>query len=132
MLVSVEVKYIDSFSAKPLDPQRYRHHLDAVGLTPEATQQIVAAGGSQFLRSVLLTESVRRSGLRKGPGVDQCLSVVLARDEDGAADKVVQIISDLAAGAQVARWSHAQLLTVAAQRPGLADWAHRMRRRYVP
>lgn len=132
LLVSVEVKYIDSFSAKALDPKRYKQHLEAIGLSLEATQAVVAGGGSQFLRSVLLTESVRRSGLRKGPGVDGCVSVVLAREDDGSADKVFRLIDGLASGVQVARWSHARLLTVAAGHPELADWAHRMRCRYVP
>lgn len=129
-LVSVEVKYVDSFSAKPLDPERYRDHLDALGLNSTTTQTIVAAGGSQFLRSVLLTESVRRRGLRNDGGTDRCLSVVLARSDDTAADLAVQLVGEAAPAVAVARWSHGDLLAAAGHQPELADWAERMRRRY--
>lgn len=132
LLVSVEVKYVDSFSPTPLQPDRYREHVDAIGLTPETTQAIVANGASQFLRSVLLTESIRRSGLRGELTLDRALSVVLAREDDPAATDAVRMISVALPDVRLARWSHAQFLEVAAGcGPGLAEWARQMGRRYV-
>jgi hypothetical protein len=82
LLVSIEVKYTDSFSPKKMTWERYGAHLQAAGLHESAMQDIVQAGGSQFLRSVLLTNSLRRCGVRRPPGVGQVLAVVLARGDD--------------------------------------------------
>ena len=93
-LVSVEVKYVDSFSPAPLEPERYADHLSATGIGDEAVSAIVGAGASQFLRSVLLTESVRRHGLSREATLDRALSVVLARDDDPAADSAVRLLQE--------------------------------------
>lgn len=131
-LVSVEVKYVDSFSPAPLDPGRYRGHLDATGIGQEAATAILEAKSSQFLRSVLLTESVRRSGIRGEARLDRALSVVLAREDDTSADDAVRVLREQAPQVRTARWSHSAFLTAAARRPELAEWARQMRRRYVP
>jgi hypothetical protein len=68
LLVSIETKYVDNFSRAPLKRALYQEHLEALGLDADATAAIVRAGGSQFLRSALLTASVYRRGLRDRPG----------------------------------------------------------------
>jgi hypothetical protein len=131
-LISVEVKYVDSFSAAKLDPVRYARHLSAAGLDARAASRIVAAGGSQFLRSVLLTESVRRKGVRGEASLEHSLSVVLGRHDDPAADRVVRAVEEQAPHLGTTRWSHRDVLDIAEQQPELAEWARQMRRRYVP
>jgi hypothetical protein len=131
-LISVEVKYVDSFSAAKLDPVRYAEHLSSAGLDARAALAIVEAGGSQFLRSVLLTESVRRRGLRGETALERALSVVLARHDDPTADRVVQALQRRTPHLGTARWSHRDVLDIARQQPELAEWARQMRRRYVP
>jgi hypothetical protein len=130
-LVSVEVKYVDSFSSAPLVPKWYADHLAATGIGDEAVSAIVRARASQFLRSVLLTESVRRFGLRGETRLDRALSVVLARDDDPAADRAVQLLQEHAPHAATARWTHTGLLAAAGQHPALAEWARQMMRRYT-
>ena len=131
-LLSVEVKYVDSFSPSPLEPKWYADHLSASGIDEEAVSAIVDAGASQFLRSVLLTESVRRHGLRGETGIDRALSVVLARDDDPAADNAVRVLQEHVPRVATARWGHTALLTAAGRRAELAEWARQMLRRYTP
>ncbi|MGD9525536.1 MAG: hypothetical protein AB7V44_01975 [Pseudonocardia sp.] len=131
-LVSVEVKYVDSFSPARLDPTDYAEHLAATGIGTDAASAIVAAGGSQFLRSVLLTESVRRTGIRGESRLDRALSVVLARADDPTAERAVHVLQKQAPAVATARWSHDELFAAAGRQDGLAEWARRMNRRYVP
>ncbi len=130
-LVSIEVKYVDSFSAAPLVPSRYARHLAATGIGPGAVSTIVGAGGSQFLRSVLLTESVRRTGIRGETRLDHALSVVLARADDLTADAAVRVVSKQAPQVRTARWSHSDLLQAAGRHSKLAEWVRQMQRRYL-
>lgn len=131
LLVSVEVKYVDSFSPAVLELGRYHDHLTAIGLDDAATAAIVASGASQFLRSVLLTESVRRAGLRGESSIEHSLAAVLGREDDRTADSAVDVVARHAPHVQVARWSHTQLFTAAGHQPVLAEWARQMGRRYV-
>jgi hypothetical protein len=131
-LVSVEVKYVDTFSSAKVDPVRYAEHLSSTGLAGRAASAIVGAGGSQFLRSVLLTESVRRRGIRGETSLEGALSVVLGRHDDPTADRVVQALNDQAPHLATARWSHRDVLIAAQRQPELAEWARQMRRRYAP
>ena len=82
MLITIEVKYTDTFSPAKLDPADYEAALQELGLDTAAAQRLVEAGASQFLRSVLLTDSVRRGGKSGGDPVDDVLAVVLCRDDD--------------------------------------------------
>lgn len=131
LLLSIEVKYVDSFSRAPLDPEHYRKHLAALGLDPGARSKLVKGGASQFFRSVMLTESVRNIGLRGESSVDSAISVVLARADDTAADSAVDLIAAHTNEAKVARWTHDSLLDAAGRQPELAEWARQVRRRYV-
>ncbi len=58
--------------------------------------RVVSANCNQFLREVMITESVRRTGLVPGaPGqgrVDDAVSVVLGRAEDTRAKDVVRTL----------------------------------------
>ena len=65
LLVSVEVKYVDTFSAKKLEYKGYTDYVNAAGLGQVACQDIVANGGSHFLRSVLLTAGTSPIGARR-------------------------------------------------------------------
>jgi hypothetical protein len=137
VLVTIEVKYTDTFSAKPLEwTPRYQAHLEALGLDRESVQTLVSAGCSQVLRQLLLTDSVRRNGIAPDVGpagrVDDAIAVVLARHDDGTARHVAATLG-AAVGSKVAVefWSHRDLLQCAAQVPGLEEWAERLRERYV-
>lgn len=131
LLVSIEVKFVDTFSPKRLKYENYQDHLDASGLDEAAWKDIVAKGGSQFLRSVLLTDSLRRQGLSGGREVDRTLAVVLARSDDRSAVKVVKTIAGYQPSTPVDFWSHGDFLDACAAQPELAEWAARMRARYV-
>lgn len=137
VLVTIEVKYTDSFSAKPLDFARYQDHLAELGLTEQATAALVAAGCSQVLRQVLITDSVRRRGVATGVGpeghVDAVVAVVLAREDDAKARRVTQAL-DAATGEHVPVrfWSHRQVFDEAASVEGLRPWAEELAVRYLP
>jgi hypothetical protein len=135
LLLTVEVKYVDTFSRKPLDIDRYAWHLDAVGLTRDAAGALVARGCSQFLRSVLLTDSVRRGGLGglpgDGPQIEHALAVVLAREDDQTATTVVNDVSGNHLPTVSSLWTHRQFFTAAQQQPELSGWAKQMSDRYL-
>lgn len=136
-LVTIEVKDTDTFSPNPVTWSRYELHLTALGLDRAATAALVKAGCSQVLRQVMITDSVRRRGLASGVGpngqVDVGLAVVLARQYDKVAQRVVQAL-DEAVGTRipVRFWSHRHLFTEAAKVAGLREWAEAMTARYVP
>lgn len=137
VLITIEVKYTDSFSPKPITWSRYAKHLSALGISESATQRLVKAGCSQVLRQVMITDSVRRQGLaagRDGDGrVDDGLAVILAREDDSRARRVATTL-DRAVGniIPVRLWSHRQFFSEAQRIPGLRDWATAMTARYVP
>jgi hypothetical protein len=114
-LVSVEVKYVDTFSPAKLDLVRYAEHLSAAGIATRAASAIVEAGGSQFLRSVLLTESVRRRGIRGETSLEGALSVVLGRHDDPTADRAVKAVEEQAPQLATARWSRRDLFAAASR-----------------
>ncbi|RYP88113.1 hypothetical protein EKO23_04555 [Nocardioides guangzhouensis] len=130
-LVTIEVKYIDTFSAKKVDYDRYEEHLVALGLSRETTNQLVTDGCSQFLRSVMLTDSVRRHGVRGDGGVDQSMAVVLARSDDKQARRVVESVKRHDLPTMVDLWSHEDFFDACAEQDALANWALLMRRRYI-
>ena len=135
-LLTIEVKYTDTFSAAPVMWSRYQQHLEDLGLDEESTSALVNSGCSQVLRQVMLTNSVRRRGIAADPGpdgkVDSALAVVLARHDDESAERVAKTL-DEAVGTvvPVKFWSHRELFDQAARVPGLLEWAQRMRVRYV-
>lgn len=131
VLLTVEVKYVDSFSPAKLDPGDYADHLSAVGISLDSAAALVKAGCSQFLRSVLLTDSVRRTGIRGEGGVDSTIAVVLARGDDGTASRVVDAIAVHAPPTTVAFWSHERFFAAAARQPALAGWAAQLQARYL-
>lgn len=131
LLVTIEVKYVDTFSAKKVEFDRYEEHLTALGISEDATNELVASGCSQFLRSVMLTDSVRRNGVRGDGGIDRALAVVLARGNDRQAKRVVQALCEIRLPTAVAFWSHEQFFSACEEQTDLAAWAKRMRRRYI-
>lgn len=132
LLVTVEVKYTDSFSRAALSPDRYAEALAASGFDRSAAEEIVRAGGSQFLRSVLLTDSIRRTGVDgDGPPLDHALAVVLCREDDQSAAKVVTAIGERRPGTPVGLWTHRAFFEAAARQPELSAWARRMQERYL-
>ena len=131
LLLTIEVKYVDTFSPTKLVTKRYATLLHQIGLDDAATQQIVNAGGSQFLRSVLLTDSVLRHGVRRAGGVDHAMAVVLGRAEDRAAARVVAALQRHTMPIAVGLWSHESLFAATAQESELATWAEQMQRRYL-
>ncbi len=131
-LVTIEVKYTDSFSPARLDPLRYEQALRDYGLQAPDAEAIVNAGGSQFLRSVLLTDSLRRRGIGGiGPGIGRALAVVLCRGNDRTAAKVVDAIGNHPGGTEVRLWTHERLFKAAEGQPALQEWAGRMKQRYL-
>lgn len=134
-LLTIEVKYIDSFSPAKLDPSKegYASALSACGIKEAETQTLTAAGGSQFLRSVLLTDSVRRKGIAGAttPAIDEALAVVLGRVDDVSAQRVVEKFDALDLRTKTDYWSHNQFFDAAASVEVLAEWAADLRRRYV-
>lgn len=131
LLLTVEVKYIDTFSAKKLDYDWYEPHLTRLGLSRRAVEELVAEGCSQFLRSILITDSVRRQGIRGASPIDHALAVVLARSDDRKAQQVVDAIASHNLPTRVGFWSHERFFDECEGQPALEDWAGRMRRRYV-
>ena len=131
LLVTVEVKYVDTFSPTKLDPELYAAALSEVGLARADAQEIVDRGGSQFLRSVLLTDSVRRTGVRGAGGVDQAMAVVLARGDDSRAASVVSALDQHVMPTSVSLWSHEYFFNAAGKQPALSEWAARMSDRYL-
>jgi hypothetical protein len=136
VLLTVEVKYTDTFSAKPVAWDRYEEHLTALGLDEVKTAALVEAGCSQVLRQVMVSDSTRRRGLAPGAGhvghVDAAVAVVLAREDDTAAREVTETL-DLAVGdiVPVQFWSHRRLIHEAAKIQGLSEWAGDMAVRYL-
>lgn len=134
LLVSIEVKYIDSFSRAPVTWNRYRHHLEAIGVDEVLLAHLVSANCSQVLRQVMITESLLRTGLVPGAlgqgRVDDAVSVVLGRAKDARAREVVRTLR-VDAGLAVQFWSISELLTACADVATLRDWAARMSVRYL-
>lgn len=131
LLITVEVKYIDTFSPMKVDYDRYQTHLTKLGLSRGAVDGLVAEGCSQFLRSVMLTDSVRRQGVRGEGPIGGALAVVLARSEDRKAQQVVESIANCNVPTRVDFWSHERFFDECEGQSELKDWARRMRRRYV-
>lgn len=132
VLVTIEVKYIDRFSRERLDQSEYERALAGVGLDLAATTRLIDAGASQFLRSVLLTESVRRGGTSGVETLDHALAVVLCREDDSTARKIADAVGDAQKAVPVALWSLARLLEVAGRHAELAEWADAVHARYLP
>jgi hypothetical protein len=131
LLITVEVKYVDPFSRPLLDPQRYADALAAVGISAENTTAVIGSHGSQFLRSVLLTDSVRRGG-RTGVAVaDSALAVVLSREDDPVARDVVHDLARVQTSVPVAWWTLTSFFDAVAQELEMVEWADSMRARYV-
>src|SRR4051794_11893084 len=136
VLVTIEVKYTDTFSAKPVVWDRYQEHLTALGLDEAGTAAVAKAGCSQVLRQAMITDSIRRRGLARGTGqdgrVDEVVAVVLAREDDDKAGKVVQALNRAVGHVVPVRfWSQRRLLEEAAKVRDLSEWAHSMAARYL-
>ncbi|WP_369134634.1 hypothetical protein [Modestobacter sp. I12A-02662] len=136
LLIAVEAKYIDTFSRDPVDEEKdrkYRRFCANFGMPGEAFDALKGSATRQLLRNVLLTESVRRSGSAAEPLFDEAITVVLARDDDRAAQDAVTALDglrgDLVTGVRYV--GHGRFANAAASIPELAEWAGRFRRRYV-
>ena len=135
LLVSIEVKYTDSFSKDKVTWVKYRPHLEALGLTEQTTRELVDRGCSQVLRQVMITDSVVRTGLVPGANgrgrVHQGMAVVLARHDDRSAQEVAERL-DERVSLPVRFWSHRDFFRACGRRSELSDWAQQMLDRYVP
>lgn len=135
LLVSVEVKYTDKFSRKPIVWDRYAAHLEALGLDQASTAALVKSGCSQVLRQVMITDSVRRIGLvpdvDDAGRVDAAVAVVLGRGDDEKARDVAAALDDCVTMPVLFR-SHEQLFDAAHAQTALRSWAKVMRERYLP
>lgn len=135
MLVSVEVKYTDTFSAKPLVTwDRYAEQLTSIGVDEEIMRRLVAGGCSQVLRQVMLTASVGRTGMVPGVSpsgrVDEVMAVVFARADDETAGEVAKTLNR-SVSVPVVRWTIGDFLEAAAAQPSLTEWAGSMTDRYL-
>lgn len=133
-LLTIEVKYVDSFSPAELVKRRYADALEACGISDEQADDLISAGGSQFLRSVLLTDSVARRGIAGSttPQIDQTIAVVLGRADDDRAKRGVERFKALDLPVATGYWTHDQFCDAGAATGSLATWADDLRRRYVP
>lgn len=127
-LITVEVKYTEPFSRTALrdDNPFYDDALTALGLG-DRKRDLHENGCTQFLRSVMLTDAVRRNG-----DCDDVLAVVLGREDDSRARSVVQRLGEAQSRVPVSYWSLREFTGACAQQPALADWAARMAARYCP
>ncbi len=131
VLITIEVKYTDRFSTKALEAERYVEALSAVGLDTAATAQLVKAGASQFLRSVLLTNSVLHGGRSGVEPLDAVLAVVLGRDDDSTAREIVELVAAKQTVVPVAWWALGTFLNIASKHDELAEWADAVGARYL-
>lgn len=131
LLLTIEVKYVDSFAPKKLDVERYGDVLQEARMDGATAESLVSAGGSQFLRSVLLTDSVRRKGIAGGTTslIDEACAV--GRDDDASARRVVDQFAGAGLPVTTAYWAHSEFCDAAAAVPYLTEWAESLRRRYV-
>lgn len=138
LLIAVETKYVDTFSRDKGDPgkdRKYRRFCEQFGMAPTAFDALKGAATRQLLRNVLLAESVRRGGATAPEALfDDALTLVLARDDDGAARLAVTAVDRERGGltTAVAFVGHGELADAASAVGGLDAWAARFRRRYVP
>lgn len=123
LLVTVEVKYTEPFSPAPL---KEGFDVSGAGLDAAAVDGLHGLGGTQFLRSVLLTDSVRRRGL-----CDDVVAVVLARGDDDRARSVVGAVGTAVPAVPTLFWSIERFADAAATQPALAEWADVLGARYV-
>lgn len=135
-LITIEVKYTDTFSSAPVLWTRYEEQLKHLGLDEQSTKDLVEAGCSQVLRQVMLTDSVKRGGITPDAGpdgkVDSAIAVVLARHDDESAKRVAETLDEaIGSVVPVTFWSHRQLFDQAARVRELRDWARSMQTRYV-
>ena len=137
LLIAVETKYVDTFSRDKDDPakdRKYRIYCERFGMAPTAFDALKGPATRQLLRNVLLTESVRRGGAKADDELfDEALTMVLARDDDGAARSAVSAIDDQRGNLRtaVAFVGHAELAVAASAVAGLDEWASRFHSRYV-
>ena len=140
VLLSVEVKYTDSFSAgfrnDVLARKAVQHgpHLADLGIDPGRGRELLGATAtSQFLRSIMITDSLVRRGLRGTDSLDGGIAVVLALDHDRTAREAVDTVGAALGTTRVrtAFWSLEGFLERAGENPALAEWARTMRRRYL-
>jgi hypothetical protein len=135
-LVTIELKYTDTFSAEPVSWTRYQRHLEELKLDEQSTAALVGAGCSQVLRQVMLTNSVRLRGVAPDAGpegqVDRAIAVVLGRHDDTHAQHVAETLNAAVGSIVPVRfWSHRDLLQRSSEIAGLEQWARRMHERYV-
>ena len=137
LLIAVETKYVDTFSRDQPDPEKdrkYRALCEQFGMAPTAFDALKGPANRQLLRNVLLTESVRRGG-RSGPAsFDEALTVVFARDDDGAARSAVKAVEAQRGALPTALMfvGHRELADTASRIDDLAGWTATFRCRYVP
>jgi hypothetical protein len=134
MLMTVEVKYTDTFSSDKVTWARYADQLRRLGVDESALRRLVDLGCSQVLRQVMLTASIGEHGLVPGAPasgrVDEVMAVVLARGADQTARDVVTAV-DAAVNIPVVFWALKDFLDAAIAQPALTEWANSMANRYL-
>ncbi len=140
IILSVEVKYTDSFSPAfrndELDRKvvQHRPHLSELSIDEQRGRDLLGTRAtSQFLRSVMITDSLVRRGLDGHDRLDGGIAVVLAPAEDRTARLAVGTIGAALGTTRLrtAFWSLEEFLDQAAEEAALSAWADRMRRRYL-
>ncbi|MFW3171346.1 hypothetical protein [Geodermatophilus sp. CPCC 206100] len=135
-LIAVATEDVDSSDRDPENTaadERYRACCRGFGMAEGAFAELRRHDTRRLLRTVLLTESVRRGGRGGGPVFDEALTVVLSRDDDAAARSAVRAVQARRGRLRtdVRYVAHRQLADAAAGIDDLADWAGGFRRRYV-
>lgn len=138
VLVSVEVKYVDTFSRDPREGRatktdKYLGFCESFGMGDGARRLLEDDATRQLLRNVLLTESVRRDPAAR-PAFDDAVCVVFARDDDGRARDAVDAVREQrgAMPTDVRFIGHGRLADVAAGVVELATWVSAFGPRYLP
>lgn len=141
VLLSVEVKYTDSFSSGYKDGEldhkvvQYRPHLSELGIDAKRGRELLTVRTtSQFLRSVMITDSLVRRGLRGTDSLDGGIAVVLALGHDRTAHEAVEIVGTAVRTTprvKTAFWSLEGFLEQVGKEPTLTAWARAMRQRYL-
>ncbi|MEJ2869725.1 hypothetical protein WCD74_18285 [Actinomycetospora sp. OC33-EN08] len=140
LLLSVEVKYTDYFSPGFRNDElarkvvQHRPHLAELDIDTHRGRELLhARTTSQFLRSVMITDSLVRRGIRGDDHLDGAIAAVLALDRDASArEGVSQVHAALGTSrVQPVFWSLEKFLDHAGAEPALAYWADTMRQRYL-
>ncbi len=128
VLLGVEVKYTEPFSAKVYDTDRYRHVTDECGwFRPGARDVLRSSGTNQMWRNTMLAAAVELAGQ-----VDRALIGTLSLGGDpGVAKAILPLTEQLTDQTRLRSVTVEDLTAVAAGHPELESWVSAFRRRYL-